>query len=113
METLKKQHDFDRVYTQGCSCVSRFLVLYWNQAPETGVKNRFGFSISKKVGKAVVRNKIRRRLKEIIRLNYSRINGGFDCIIIVRNPAVKLDFHELKREVIKLFMKSGLWLDNN
>ncbi|MFW6237612.1 MAG: ribonuclease P protein component [Halanaerobiales bacterium] len=111
METLKKQRDFDRVYGQGESCVSRYLVLYWYSNPREEKNNRFGFSISKKVGKAVVRNKLRRRLKEIIRLNHSRIKPGFDCIFIVRNPAVNLNFHELKKEAIKLYKKAGLWLE--
>ena len=110
VETLKKQRDFNRVYNKGRSRATKYLVLYWYQNCDENIEsNRFGFSISKKVGKAVTRNKIRRQLKEIIRLNKTNIKKGFDCIFIVRPPAVKINFYGMKKNVIKLFKKADLW----
>ncbi|MCL4415901.1 MAG: ribonuclease P protein component, partial [Actinobacteria bacterium] len=61
------------------------LIIYlFNNTKEN---SRFGFTVSKKVGNAVIRNKIRRKLKEICRLNCSKIKKGFDVIIIAR-PAI-------------------------
>ena len=110
LETLKKQRDFDRVYNKGRSSATKYLVLYWYQINDKNRRNnRFGFSISRKVGNAVTRNKIRRQLKEIIRLNYDSIKKGFDCIFIVRPAAVKLDFYAFKKNVIKLLKRADLW----
>jgi len=67
---------------------------------------RLGVSVSKKVGKSVVRNKIKRRIKEIVRTNYDKIKKGYDIVFSVRPDAVKLDFKSMERE-IKGLMKRG------
>lgn len=107
MKTLKKNIDFKRVYSTGNSYATSFLVLYWlsNQKKY----NRFGFSISKKIGNAVTRNKLRRRLKEIIRFNEKNMVNGYDFIFIARKPVVKLEFIRLKKDVFKLFKKANVW----
>ncbi len=107
METLKKNKDFKRVYSSGKSLASPYLVLYWYTNEKQ--KNRYGFSISKKIGKAVVRNKLKRRLKEIIRKNENKIVKGYDMIVIARKPVNKLDFNKLKIDLIKLYRKAGIW----
>jgi len=107
LETLKKKKDFDKVFNDGDSRASRYFVLYWK--PNTREQNRYGFSINKRVGKAVVRNKLRRRLKEIIR---NRLNTGhlgfYDIVIIARKPVISLDFHEIQDELHRLFKRTGL-----
>ena len=105
--TLKKNREFKQVYSSGKSIASPYLVLYWYSNNKE--KNRYGFSISKKIGKAVVRNKLKRRLKEIIRLKEEKICMGYDIIIIARNPINKLDFQKLKKDLIKLYKKAGIW----
>lgn len=108
METLKKKNDFNKVFNRGKSTASRYLVLYWY--PNNKEINRYGFSISKRIGKAVVRNKLKRRLKEIIRrfLEDSCLKG-YDIIIIARNPVNSLDFNGIKDDLTKLFQKAGLF----
>lgn len=102
--SLKKNLDFKRVYRGGKSAANDALVLYMRR---NGLLfSRFGFSVSKKVGKAVVRNKIRRRLKEALRTMLVAgwpENGkifppetGCDFIVIVRKPAADASFWELK-----------------
>jgi ribonuclease P protein component len=103
--------DFKRVYSAGNSYATSHLVLYWYENQKK--YNRFGFSISKKIGKAVVRNKLRRRLKEIIRLNEDNLVVGYDLIIIARKPVVRLEFTKIKKDVFKLFRKSGIWCEES
>jgi len=106
-QRLRKNSDFRRVYNRGKSLASFSLVLYYYPNKENIDYNRFGFSISKKIGKAVVRNKLKRRLREIMRLK-TDLKKGYDLVIIVRRPAVNLDYAELRGEVDKLLKRAGL-----
>lgn len=108
METLKRKKDFDRLFNNGKSIASHYLVLYWN--PNSEGENRYGFSISKRIGKAVVRNKLKRRLKEIIRKNIgSSKETSYDIMIIARKPVNNLDYHRLKIDLLSLFKKANLY----
>ena len=71
METIKNTKDFKKVYNEKKSIANRLFVLY--VLPNGLTRSRIGVSVSKKVGKANVRNKIKRRLKEIFRLNEQSI----------------------------------------
>ena len=71
---------------------------------------RYGFSVTKKVGKAVQRNRMRRLLKEIARLQ--SVKPGWDIIFIPRREAVTADYHQLEGTVIKLLTQAGLWQRN-
>lgn len=102
--TLKASRDFKRVYRNGCSLANRTLVLYLLPNRESSM--RFGFSISKKLGKAVVRNCIRRRLKEICRLNQKWFPADHDLIIIARHNAVDKDYHYLSEHLFRLAQKA-------
>jgi ribonuclease P protein component len=90
LEIIKRKCDYRNVYSQGISVADKYLVLY--ARTNFSNINRFGFSISKKVGKAVVRNRIRRLLKEICRLNPQFFNTGYEYVIIVRPEGAALDF---------------------
>ncbi|MDZ7673144.1 MAG: ribonuclease P protein component [Halanaerobiales bacterium] len=109
METLKQKKDFQKVFNCGKSIASKYLVLYWN--PNKLDNNRYGFSISKRIGKAVVRNKLKRRLKEIIRTRLDNTAYGYDIIIIARKPVNSLGFSEIKNDLKKLYKRAGL-IDN-
>jgi len=102
---LRKKRDFKRIYNKGKSLATYNLVLFYY--PNNCNKNRVGFSVSKKIGNAVVRNKVKRRLREIIRLKKD-LKKGFDIIIIARKPVVKLDYSGMERDLDKLFNKSGI-----
>ena len=71
--------------------------------------NRIGFSVSKKYGNAVARNKIRRRLKEIVATEGLKLKAGYDMIFVVRKNARDADFSQLRQAVGVLFTKTGLY----
>lgn len=81
----------------------RNIVLYCLEKNSTEI--RFGFSIGKKLGKAVVRNRIKRILKEICRLNTGWFRKGCDYIIIPRAGATKKNYLNFKEELLRLSRK--------
>lgn len=93
------------IYNRGKSFATYNLVLYYY--PNNSNINRVGFSVSKKIGNAVVRNKVKRRLREIMRLKKD-LKKGFDIIIIARKPVIKLDYSGMERDLDKLFNKAGI-----
>lgn len=91
---LRDNKDFTRVYRRGKAYSNRdFKIVI---AKNKLAHNRYGFSISKKFGKAYERNVMKRRLKEIIRLDESRFPQGYDFIIIPKDNAKKHDYWTLK-----------------
>ena len=84
-ESLKKNRDFQLLYKEGKSRANRYLVLY---VKENGMeKNRFGVSVSKKVGNSVVRHRITRLIRESYRLHEDMFNSGLDMAVIARVSA--------------------------
>ncbi len=105
---LRKSWEFKRVYKKGKTVVSRNIVLYYCKNNLT--YNRIGFSISKKVGKSVVRNKIKRIYKEAFyQLNVNgKLRKGYDFILIARKPAVDVNYYEACKELYTLCRKKNL-----
>ena len=104
-KSLKLNHIFRRLYrTQGRG--NHLLVMYVR--PNRLGVNRVGVTVSKKLGKAVVRNRVRRRLREIYRLSESRFLPGWDIVVVARGRAVDADFQDLTRAYLSLARKSGI-----
>ena len=101
--TLKKNHEFRRLYAKGRSAVTPTLVVYFRRS-NSGA-NRVGFTVTVKLGHAVVRNRVRRRLKEIARLRPELFAGKRDYIIIARASAADSDYRELERDLERLLRK--------
>ncbi|MDD7305440.1 MAG: ribonuclease P protein component [Peptoniphilaceae bacterium] len=98
--SLRKNTDFERVYKKSKAFYNRdFTILIKNNGLD---HPRFGFSISKKVGKANRRNKLKRRLREIIRHNYNNINN-VDIIIIPKRHTVDYTYDQLKSSINHIF----------
>ena len=106
-ERLRKNRDFQRTYKKGRSQAHYLLVLVYRKNGTGG--NRIGFSVSKKYGNAVARNKIRRRLKEIVAKEKMKLKTGYDMIFVVRKNAQDAAFAQLRQAVDTLFTRSGLY----
>ena len=106
---LKLNHIFRRLYHTSASANS-FLVLY--AKPNKSDMNRIGITVSKKLGHAVVRNRIRRRLREIYRLNEDQFQPGWDIVVVARSRCVDADFASLTKAYLSLAAKAGILKEN-
>lgn len=103
---LRKNSDFQRVYRKGPSWAHPLLVLYALRN-DLGY-SRFGFSASKRVGGAVVRNRARRLMREAIRLRQAMIADGWDVVIVARQPMGEANFHRVDQAVEQLLRRARL-----
>ena len=106
---LRANADFQRVRHIGKSVANRWLVLVW--APNELEHSRFGFAVGKKLGGAVKRNKIKRRLRTQLRLHLQadHLRSGIDVIIIARHAAKEADYDTLRRALNQLLGRARLW----
>jgi ribonuclease P protein component len=81
---LSRSRDFDAVYRQGRSVSTRFLVLYWFPREDGGDEPRLGLAVPKGSGSAVVRNRIKRQLREVWRSALPQVRPGQDYVLIAR-----------------------------
>lgn len=102
---LTKREYFDKVYRGGKSVANHQFVLYSYARPQPGF--RLGISVSKKLGNAVVRNYIKRRVKEIVRLNSQRFPAGYDYILIARKPVVGMAYAEIEKSIFHVLKRSA------
>ena len=96
--TLKKNYEFHRLYRKGKTAATPFLVLYAKGSKRHG--NRVGFTVSTKLGKAVKRNRVRRRLREIYRLHESELRRGSDLVVVDRGRSVDASFRRLEHDFL-------------
>lgn len=104
---LRNRADFSRVYRHGKSFANHQFVVYWSRKKEVE-QFRVGVSVSKKVGNAVVRNRMRRLVKEIVRHHQHEIVEHMDLIFIVRKGALDKSYQELEKSVLHVLRKSSL-----
>ncbi|MDK2793724.1 MAG: ribonuclease protein component [Caldanaerobacter sp.] len=104
---LKKAQEFKRVYSNGKTVANRFIVMYY--MPNGLQVNRAGYSVSKKIGKSVVRNRVKRLLHESFRLLNSNLRQGYDVVFVARGKIAEADFHTLKESIEKLLKKTPLY----
>ena len=104
--TLKKNSDFRRLYAKGKSVVTPYMVLYCRRN-SLGV-NRLGYTVSTKLGHAVVRNRVRRRLREIYRLNSPAMKKGFDIVVVARSRCVEARYAKMNAVFLEACGTLGL-----
>ena len=104
--SLKENRVFRRLYAKGRSAVSPTMVLYCRKNGRR--ENRLGLTTGTKLGHAVVRNRVRRRLREIYRLQEHRLSPGYDFVVVARVRAVYSRYAELERDFLRLAKKLQL-----
>lgn len=103
---LEQNHLFRRAYHRGKTVADSRLALYVRR---NGRKdNRLGLTVSTKVGHAVVRNRVRRRLREIYRLNEDKLISGADVVVVARVRAASSRYRQLEESFLRLSAKLGL-----
>ena len=102
---LKLNHIFRRLYATA-GVANSYLVLY--AKPNHTAQNRVGVTVGKKLGHAVVRNRVRRRLREIYRCNEDRFTSGWDIVVVARSRCVGANFGSLTKAYLSLAEKAGL-----
>ena len=104
--TLKENYEFRKTYQKGVSVVSPVMVLYCRKN-RLG-HNRLGLVSSTKLGHAVVRNRCRRRLREVYRLHTPELKQGYDIILVARTRTAYAPWPELQKQFVKLCRKLEL-----
>ena len=103
--SLKLNHIFRRLYhTSGHA--DGYLVLYARR--NRTESNRVGITVSKKLGKAHIRNRVRRRLREVYRLNEDLFLPGWDIVVVARSRCVDAPFDQLTKAYLALAQKAGI-----
>ena len=97
--SIKENREFRRMYSKGKSGVSPYLVVYCRKNRRE--YNRLGITVGVKLGHAVVRNRIRRRLREIFRLSQDRMKQGYDIIIVARGRSVGAEYRDLEKAFLR------------
>jgi ribonuclease P protein component len=106
--SLKENYEFRSLYARGKKTAGVHLAMYARKNRRFAGVTRLGVSVSGKLGGAVVRNRVRRRIKEAYRLQESRFAKGFDIVIVARARAIGADFSALGEEIFKLGSKLQL-----
>lgn len=102
INTIKKNKEYRRIYKHGKAVADRNIVLF------SLVNNlqscRFGFTASKKIGNAVIRNRIRRLFREACRLNLEKFQKGFDYVLMARYSIVGVNYQQVEESLLKLLV---------
>lgn len=98
--SIKLNRDFRLLYKRGKSAVSPVLAMYARKNKLSS--NRIGITVSTKVGKAVVRNRVRRRIREAYRINEESFGPGRDIVIVARVRAASSSFRDIEKNLLRL-----------
>lgn len=104
--SLKLNHVFQRLYRKGTRSATPCLALY--SRPNGREENRLGLTTGAKLGHAVVRNRLRRRLRAIYRIHEHEFRPGFDIVVVCRAASVNASYQHLERDFLRLARKNGL-----
>lgn len=104
--SLKQNHLFRRLYAKGRHSANRYLALYCRKNGQR--LNRVGITVGAKLGHAVRRNRVRRRLREIYRLNEEQFCPGYDIVVVARTRAMDASYRQLEQAYLALAGQLGL-----
>lgn len=106
---IKKNDEFQKVFKSGTSFANRQLVIYF-LTKEEQPHFRIGLSVSKRIGIAVLRNQIKRYLRQAFHELDGQIKNNYDFVIIARQPTKDMDFKQLKKSLVHVLSKSNLMM---
>lgn len=109
-ERLRANTQFQQVYKQGATFADNAVVLYCLHLPDPTVR-QVGFSVSKKVGGAVVRNHVKRRLREAYHRLLPQLPKGIALVFVARKSSADADYAKLEKSVRGALLKAGLLAD--
>lgn len=104
--TIKENYEFRRLYAKGKSAVTPSVVMYCRKNGRD--HNRLGVTVSTKIGHAVVRNRARRRLRELFRLSQGTMLQGYDVLLVARGRTARIPHAYLKRDYERAARQLGL-----
>lgn len=104
IDIIKSSREYTEIINNGKRIKSSHFSIYYRKNAE---KNRYGISIPKKTGKAVIRNKIKRRIKNIIDNNKNSMQNTCDYVIIIRKGILDLTYLEMEKELLNLIRNIG------
>ena len=99
---IKDSKKFTEIIDKQINLKSKYFSIYYEK---TINNNKYGITIPKKIGKANIRNKIKRQLKNIIITNEKTIQSGYNYVIIIKKPILKLKYLDMKEELLELIKK--------
>ena len=104
--SLKQNHEFRRLYQKGKSAVSPYFAVYCRRTCRS--YSRLGITTGVKLGKAVKRNFVRRRIRELYRTHESQLVPGYDIVVVARTRAIVSRYADLERSFVQLMKKLGM-----
>lgn len=105
IQTINDNLYFKKIYKAGKSYVTKYLVIYYYKKSDKNLPSRFGYTVTKKIGNAVKRNRVRRLIKEAVRLNIGAFNQNFDYIIVARVRCNTASYKEVNDTLLN-FLKT-------
>ena len=106
-ERLRSSRDFRAVFQQ-CRKLEDGNLIFYVQFKEDTALRKFGVSLSRALGKAYLRNRLKRRLREIYRVEKEKFRGGYQVILVPRRGSVDRTFEELRESFLSLSTRAGL-----
>jgi len=105
--SMKENHLFRRLYAKGKTAATGTVAVYVRHNGQR--RNRLGLTVSTKIGKAVVRNKVRRRLREAYRIHETGMAQGWDLVVVARAKSPFVPYGQLERDLLRLLQKLGVY----
>jgi ribonuclease P protein component len=103
---LKKNYEFKKVYNEGRYYVEKYVVMYIIM--NNSASNRVGFSVSKKVGNSVIRNRVKRLIKEVYRQYSGNTKMGYDIVFTARVGSAEADYKKIESNIVSIIRKAKL-----
>ena len=106
VEEINRNAEFKRIYKKGTPFIGKYIIVYVFQNKRS--HNRIGITVSKKLGSAVIRNRVRRMIAESYRLSGANYKTGYDFVFVGRGRSVSVKMQDIMECMNDIFLKNGL-----